>query len=235
MPYHHFEPGYRIPDSTLISTGRMERRRFQHVNRNVSIRYWEFQCGCGELFWISTGEIKREPHLKGCRKCRGTGMSLQDRIESYYLKGLPNECWPWTKSVNEHGYGTTRGLIDNRGKSLLSHRIVLEKKLGRSIREGYCALHTCNNPICGNPNHLYEGTHYQNMVDRDNAGHTIRGERQPSSKLRESDVIQIKKALLAGAKNKMLSLQYGVSKSAIYEIKRGRHWKHISILFPEEY
>jgi hypothetical protein len=46
------------------------------------------------------------------------------------------------------------------------HRLILERKLGRSIKSGYFALHICDCPSCVNQNHLYEGTHQDNMRDR---------------------------------------------------------------------
>jgi hypothetical protein len=46
------------------------------------------------------------------------------------------------------------------------HRLILERKLGRPIRPGYHALHTCDHPSCVNPEHLYEGTDKDNARDR---------------------------------------------------------------------
>jgi hypothetical protein len=46
-----------------------------------------------------------------------------------------------------------------------AHRVALEEKLGRPLRPGMKALYTCDNPPCVNPEHLYEGTHGQNMRD----------------------------------------------------------------------
>ena len=46
------------------------------------------------------------------------------------------------------------------------HRLALERKLGRRIRPGYQALHTCDYPSCVQFSHLYEGTHAETMRDR---------------------------------------------------------------------
>jgi hypothetical protein len=45
------------------------------------------------------------------------------------------------------------------------HRLSLERNLGRQIRPGYHALHTCNFKSCVNPEHLYEGTSKDNIQD----------------------------------------------------------------------
>lgn len=46
------------------------------------------------------------------------------------------------------------------------HRRALEKKLGRPITKGMLACHTCNHPRCYNPDHLYEGSYSDNILDR---------------------------------------------------------------------
>jgi hypothetical protein len=51
------------------------------------------------------------------------------------------------------------------GKVTLVHRCALEQKLGRPIREGFLALHHCDNRPCYEPEHLYEGTNAQNNQD----------------------------------------------------------------------
>jgi len=51
------------------------------------------------------------------------------------------------------------------GKSHKVHRVALERKLGRPIKPGYLALHTCDNPSCCNPDHLFEGTHKDKSFD----------------------------------------------------------------------
>lgn len=56
------------------------------------------------------------------------------------------------------------------GKKKLHHRVVLEKKLGRPIRDGYCALHTCDVRNCINPDHLWEGTQQDNIWDAQDKG-----------------------------------------------------------------
>lgn len=65
------------------------------------------------------------------------------------------------------------------GKQVGVTHVVLEKKLGRRIRPGYFALHTCHNDQCVEETHLYEGTQYQNMQDRKRAGRYATGDKHP--------------------------------------------------------
>jgi hypothetical protein len=75
---------------------------------------------------------------------------------------VPDEygCKPWPR-VN----GMFPRVMIN-GMSFRVHRLVLERKLGRTLRPGYFALHTCDYSICVNEDHLYEGTQADNGRDR---------------------------------------------------------------------
>jgi hypothetical protein len=72
-------------------------------------------------------------------------------------------CWEWIGCRNQNGYG----LIGRGGRgsgSILAHRLSWEIHHG-PIPEGLQALHGCNNKRCVKPEHLYLGTHEDNMRD----------------------------------------------------------------------
>jgi hypothetical protein len=77
---------------------------------------------------------------------------------------MPDErgckIWPFLK-----GRRDGRALVNINHKRNNASRIVLVKKLNRSINPGYFALHTCDNPSCIDSDHIYEGTQQQNMDD----------------------------------------------------------------------
>jgi hypothetical protein len=56
-------------------------------------------------------------------------------------------------------------LVHVDGKRIRATRLVLARKLGRPIKAGFHALHTCDWPSCVNPDHLYEGTDKDNIRD----------------------------------------------------------------------
>jgi hypothetical protein len=68
-------------------------------------------------------------------------------------------CWPWTGNPTSGGYGQFTVKINGTFKMVAAHRWVLEKLLGRKLilipRGVEDACHSCNNPICCNPLHLY--------------------------------------------------------------------------------
>lgn len=77
--------------------------------------------------------------------------------------GGPQACHPWTGARTTKGYGQLR--VDAR--VAYAHRLALESKLGRPLHDGELAraLHSCDNPPCVNPVHLYAGDQTRNMRD----------------------------------------------------------------------
>jgi hypothetical protein len=69
-------------------------------------------------------------------------------------------CWVWVGSVTSGGYGQFRF----RGKMRKSHRFLYEFMTGKRL--GFLlACHTCDNPPCVRPDHIFPGTHWDNMRD----------------------------------------------------------------------
>jgi HNH endonuclease len=86
--------------------------------------------------------------------------SLADRFWEKVKK--TDGCWEWTARRLPKGYGTI-SCVDHR-TSLCAHRVSWELHNG-PIPDGMWVLHHCDNPQCANPDHLFLGTHTQNMRD----------------------------------------------------------------------
>lgn len=94
-------------------------------------------------------------------------------------------------------------------------------------------LHKCDNPSCCNPEHLFLGTPKDNMQDAKNknrlyqVGKNNFGEKASRAKLKEYQVLEIKKLLSEGKKDTELCRKYKVHINTIVAIRRGWNWKHL--------
>ncbi len=82
------------------------------------------------------------------------------RFWSKVNKRGPDECWEWTRQLRL-GYG--RFWRDRRYTS--AHRVAWEFATGHAAPEGLCVCHSCDNPACVNPAHLWLGNHQANVED----------------------------------------------------------------------
>lgn len=80
----------------------------------------------------------------------------KERFSTKY-EVAPNGCWEWTASKFPDGYGS----FDTRR----AHREAYKLFVG-PIDAGVHVLHRCDNPPCVNPDHLFLGSHKDNMVDK---------------------------------------------------------------------
>lgn len=133
---------------------------------------------------------------------------------------LDTPCWVWTGAVDARGYG--RLIVKREGKKVhwRAHRLSYQEFVGPL--EGLFVCHRCDVPRCINPDHLFLGTHTDNMADRDAKGrnNAARGPQKPSTKLTLEAVEEIKQGGSASA----LAAKFGVSVSLIYKVRQGRAW-----------
>ena len=96
------------------------------------------------------------------------------------------------------------------------------------IPDGLLVCHTCDNPPCCNPDHLWVGTNGDNTQDSLKKGRmaTQKGEANHSAKLTNSDVIGIR-STGRDVPAWRVALRYGVVDSTIRRIRRGANWKHL--------
>jgi hypothetical protein len=132
-------------------------------------------------------------------------------------------CWIWHGAAKESGHGKLRWC----GREQPVGRVVLELTTGEG-HAGRGACHTCDNPPCANPKHLFWGTQKDNMQDCAAKGRTTIGERNARAKLTEDDVRQIRARRLAGESRKSIAEDYGIHPSAVTMIALRQRWKHVA-------
>lgn len=98
------------------------------------------------------------------------GVKLSDKDLARFWNKIDvkkkNDCWPWKNSTRGSlGYGQFR--IGN--KICDAHRIALELGHG-PLKKGRYVCHSCDNPLCCNPHHLFGGTQKENMDDMSQKG-----------------------------------------------------------------
>lgn len=130
-------------------------------------------------------------------------------------------CWEWTGCKDRKGYGR----IAINGKPVLAHRVAYELERG-PIRNGMCVCHTCDNPSCVNPLHLFQGTIADNNRDmtKKGRGHMPKGILSGRAKLTEAQVLEIR---AADESHRALAKRYGVSHRVVGRIKTREIWKHL--------
>lgn len=130
-------------------------------------------------------------------------------------------CLEWIGYKNPDGYGVT----SVRQKQTRTHRLSWLFHYGK-IPRGMCVCHKCDNPACINPSHLFLGTHIENMIDMTSKGRRVRfsGEKNPSAKLTNKQVEEIRELCKLGFFAKFIAPKYSISMATVYHIKNGRNW-----------
>lgn len=88
----------------------------------------------------------------------------------------PDGCWNWLGA----GGAGLHGVIWRGGSNVGAHRLSWELRNGVKVPDGLFVCHSCDNPSCVNPDHLWVGTQAQNMRDCQMKGRRARGDRHGS-------------------------------------------------------
>lgn len=139
-------------------------------------------------------------------------------------------CWNWTAYRQKHGYGVFK--ISRERGTVLAHRFSYEIAKG-DIPEGMCVCHTCDNPACINPDHLFLGSHAENMRDMAKKGRwgeaRARGESHGLAKLRDVEVRRVKLLLGIGVNQKRIGAVFGITQGAVSLIAVGKTYTHVEV------
>ena len=149
---------------------------------------------------------------------------MKQRFLSKYVADPKTGCWNWVAAKDRKGYGQFR--VEDSVQ--LAHRVSWQ--LFRHIPIGALLVcHSCDNPSCVNPEHLFLGTDKDNMQDAVKKGRIDRAKKHRGTEcyqthLTEEHVLSIRNDT---RKLKIIASEYGISMGSVGDIRSGRTWKHL--------
>ena len=139
--------------------------------------------------------------------------------ELYELATLNPEtgCLEWQGRKDKDGYGHT----SYTGKQYGAHRIAYQLAYNVELASNQLVCHSCDNPPCINADHLFLGTHIDNMRDMVAKG-------RHASKLSERNVYEIQEMLRCGEKQNEIAQMFDVGHVTIHSIAIGKQWARLT-------
>lgn len=144
-----------------------------------------------------------------------------------------NDCWNWLGTLGKDSYGRARFDV----KDWQAHRLAWTLTNGE-IPFGLLVCHSCDNPKCCNPKHLFLGTSLDNNRDRDSKGRHAstdkifahlhpefyKGENNSHAKLTNTQVTNIRKLHADGQTIAAIARSFNMSESQIARIVHQEGW-----------
>lgn len=119
------------------------------------------------------------------------------------------------------------GIFAYRYRSYMAHRLSFLLFKGINPKENF-VCHSCDNPRCVNPDHLWLGTAMENNRDTQIKNRTSRGERNSQAKLSSDQVRAIRAMRAKGVTESQTATHFGVSKITVSRVCRRIYWKHVA-------
>lgn len=164
-----------------------------------------------------------------------------------------DDCWEWMMGKDRDGYGKFWHI----GQSCLAHRVAWVLTNG-NIPSGLLICHTCDNPGCVNPRHLFQGTPKDNTSDMYRKGRAIvgekhwthihpeklaygkrngrythpekipYGEKSGTNKLTEKQVFLILELWNQGVTQVEIAFRFNIAQQTVSDICRGNSWSWLT-------
>lgn len=125
---------------------------------------------CGKEFKSYPSRVSAGKGKTCSRVCQATRQTLsaaernKSEINRFFnfIEWIPfHSCWEWTGCKSSRGYGE---LKTSTGKTEIASRVSWKIHFG-DIPDGMFVCHSCDNPGCVNPSHLFLGSRRDNILD----------------------------------------------------------------------
>ncbi len=155
-------------------------------------------------------------------------MKEETRLRNFWnrVNKQPDGCWIWIGTLTNRGYGQLRWGGPKKQATHVAYFIAHNKWPENQVN------HKCHNPLCVNPDHIYDGTQIENMADMKIAGRQnyarLKGEKGPTAKLTDRKILQIRNLHKTGRYTlQQLASKFHVSHVSIWYIVKLKTWTHV--------
>ena len=128
----------------------------------------------------------------------------------------------WTSYTDKRGYA--RVFYKKRMRSV--SRLILAKKLGRPLKRGMMACHTCDEPSCVTEDHLWEGTNKDNQRDMKMKLRASHGEAHYKTNLTAQIVRKIRRMAPSHTYQELADI-FQTNYFTVWNVVKRRSWIHI--------
>jgi len=174
------------------------------INSGISkvIYYEDYNSDVEEIFKESGIVLAKEFNI--------SYYNVKRWIENYIIND--NGCWVWQGGTTKEGYGIVD--VNKCPRKTMTMNRVSYYLFNGELPDNSSILHRCDNRLCFNPDHLYNGTAIDNVRDM------INRNRQYHSKITFEDLDSILEKSLTMSKYD-IAKEYGVSYTTIWYLCNG--------------
>ncbi len=136
------------------------------------------------------------------------------------------DCWEWRGYRIPEGYGMFYAGGSHGNAPVYAHRVAWELAHGRPVPPRGRICHSCDNPACVKPTHLFLGSQADNLNDMRAKGRA----RKTGARLDSKKAAQIRNSYKRGGTTQAaLAREYGVTRATISRLLNGKSWPVIDL------
>jgi hypothetical protein len=151
-------------------------------------------------------------------------VELVERFHEKWKLNKRSGCWEWTASVAGKGYGQIK--LPGERRQIYAHRLSYLIHYGH-LADDLLICHTCDNPKCVKPSHLFVGTPADNLQDMKAKDRHLHGTRNKKSKLSDDQVRHAHRLSAEGMSQGKIAKVLNVAQSTVFKLLKGDRYQGI--------